>query len=167
MAKRSHGESRKHHFVPCALLSKFGDGAGRDALVWVWDKATGSVWRSKVEAIAVQNDLYTLPPELELPDLPEWFPDKYEGPQGLEKNFADIEGILGALIDRAARTLEVFEAGSDVLDFVLRTLVLLEFRTPSHLETARQQMELVANLAAEIDANRHGNADGRPQAISS
>jgi hypothetical protein len=36
-------DPKKHHYVPCVLLSRFGEGTGRDALIYVWDKQTGKV----------------------------------------------------------------------------------------------------------------------------
>lgn len=147
----------RHHYVPCVLLSRFGCGEGRDAVVWVWDKATGRVWDSTVEQVAFQNDLYTLPQEaLDAFDEPDWYPSRYRGAQGLEAVFADMEGLFGQLLQATKQRLALPTEGTPELDFYLRMLTLLEQRTPANIEANRQLAELVYNISALVEANRAG-----------
>jgi hypothetical protein len=45
------------------LLSRFGEGDGRKALIYVWDKQTGNVRRTTANDAAHENNLYTIPEE--------------------------------------------------------------------------------------------------------
>ena len=146
----------KQHYVPCVLLSRFGVGAGRDALVWVWDKQTGRTWQSKVSAVAFQNDLYTLPQEaLDQIEEPDWFPEEYRGALSWESMFKDLEGSFGQVVDLVEDSLTLPPADSDALDLLLRMLVMFEMRTPAHIESMRQQTELFHNMLAEVEMNKH------------
>ncbi len=108
--------------------------------------------------MAFQNDLYTLPPEaLDAFSSPDWYPDKYQGAQGLEAVFADMEGLFGQLLRATKQRLVLPPEGTPELDFYLRMLTLLEQRTPANIEANRQMAELVYNISALVEANREGS----------
>lgn len=157
-------ETVRQHYVPCALLSRFGNGEGRESVVYVWDKFTGRQWESAVRSIAVQNDLYTLPQDaVDAFSPPAWYPEKYQGARGLEAMFADMEGILAQVLDAVERKLGLPPAGTVELEHLVRMLVLLELRNPAHIETNRQTAQLLYNMSALCEANRNGtSSEGLP-----
>jgi len=38
----------RHHYLPCMLLSRFGEGKGRKAKVWMWDNSNSNSTSAKV-----------------------------------------------------------------------------------------------------------------------
>jgi hypothetical protein len=146
----------KQHYVPCVLLSRFGVGDGRDALVWVWDKQTGRTWQSKVGAVAFKNDLYTLPAEAaDQVEVPDRFPKKYRGARTWESIFQDLEAAFGHVVDLVQTKLALPPSKSESFDLLLRMLVILEMRTPAHIELMRQQTEFLYNVRARMEKNEH------------
>ncbi|MFA5843693.1 MAG: DUF4238 domain-containing protein [Coriobacteriia bacterium] len=157
MKPRSN-QPKKHHYVPCVLLSRFGDGEGRNTLIWVWDKQTGKVRRTSVNDAAHEKHLYRVPREdcALIADLPGMrsLPEEYQGELGWEHMFADIEGIFGTLLDSMSENLRIPERGSDDWRFLLHTFFLLSARTPAKMEEARVVGELTLNMFAQLEVNR-------------
>lgn len=122
------------HYLPCILLSRFGEGDGRDAVVWVWDKASGKTRRSTAEAEACQNDLYTLPRDaVEALKGDTRLIPRHKGPWAWEEMFQDIEGSLGPLLASITSTARMPAEGSDEMSELLHAIILMQARTPARL----------------------------------
>lgn len=156
-------DPKRHHYVPCVLLSRFGEGEGRDALIYVWDKQTGKVRRTNANDAAHENNLHRIPDEdyALIADSPNMrsLPERYQGVLGTEYLFADIEGMLGELLTKMTTRLHMPERGSEDWLFLLYAFVHLWVRTPAKMEEVRVMMELDMNMLAQLEVNRSDNPD--------
>jgi hypothetical protein len=153
MAEVNHSprQTKGMHFLPCVMLSRFGEGLGRDAIVWVWDKATGKTWRSKVAATARVNQLYRLPRKaVELLDGQQQLPPRHKGALAWERIFEDIEGNLGPILDRIISTARLPAASSQEMFDLLHAIIICDSRTPARMKEIGRLVEVLLNRGEEI-----------------
>jgi hypothetical protein len=143
--------TRRMHYLPCVLLSRFGEGVGREAVVWVWDKDTGKVRRSRVEAEGYQNDLYLLPREAveAIKDQP--VPPRYKEAHGWEEMFQAVETSFSRLLDSITSSAHLPDKGSAEMWELLHAILLMSARTPARMSEIRSLTELLYNQVAKIE----------------
>lgn len=143
---------KKHHYLPCMLLSRFGEGDGRKAQVWMWDKKTGAVRRVRVEDVGFQKNLYRLPSEVleKLTDEDrETLPEGWDDEVAFERMFGFVENDLAKILDLMNESKTVPPEGTPALDNLIVALVLFDLRTPAKMEEARVLTETTVNLIAK------------------
>ena len=155
----------RHHYLPCMLLSRFGEGKGRKAKVWMWDKQTGTVARVTVEKVAFEKNLYTLPTEVvgklskaDRKQLPKGWDDEV----AFERMFGFVETDLAKILDLMQEHKSIPPKGTPELDNLIVALVLFDLRTPAKLEEARVLTESTMNLWAKEVMDADPEWEGKP-----
>jgi hypothetical protein len=136
-------------------LSRFGEGTGREANVWAWDKETGKVEQRSVNAVAYQNNLYR-PPQAALDQL--GLAASAQAGEGIdpylwERLFADADRVLGNMLMAVTSRVTLPPAGSQGMADLLRMVILLDSRTPAKMDMVRQLEEFMTNLMAKVAAH--------------
>jgi len=142
---------KRHHYIPCMLLSRFGEGSGRDAKVWVFDKSTGDIRHQKVQNVAYEKFLYRVPASVVEKDAALGLPKHMLHVDGMEDVFQLQEDVANGILDAMEAKARLPEDAE--MEFLLWFVLMLESRNPEQLERIRQIDELTLNAHARVAAH--------------
>lgn len=125
------------HFLPCVLLKRFDDGAGRDSPVYVVRADDGTTRKQKVRKVAKENNLYALDDDLFRKAQADELPAEYRQRNGLEALLGDVEHAAGLSLDRieASRILPTGLDDRHVFLWFLARLLCLNPRYMRHIHS--------------------------------